>query len=238
MASSNGSRLVTVALFGPEMTDWTEMDLANLQDALQDTRFRFLSETLSRLRQLWPELREKAEVLGFSDTYVRDLDDFVAGRSMLDPRNITNIHAASLTILDQVVDLVRKADVENFSDLTLPTFDAAQGFCIGFLTAAAVSSSHSWNEFERNASASLCLATCIGAVVDEEDRKNQDKAGATAISARWKTDTERTFLEALLGGFPHVRRSFHLSLLANIFAGIHFLHHRREDRHRYITTKR
>ncbi len=44
----------------------------------------------------------------------------------------------------------------------------------------------------------------VGAVIDAEDRLRSAERRATAVSARWRTDTERTFLEATLDAFPEV----------------------------------
>ena len=79
-----------------------------------------------------------------------------------------------------------------------------QGFCIRFLSAAAVSSSLEWAEFDRNPSNFLRLDVCIGAVIDVEDQMRNSTGRSTALSVRWKTDFDMAYLEACLDNVPDV----------------------------------
>lgn len=195
----------TIALFGPQVTRWTQESLSSLQSTLlHDSHLKVLRETLAELPSLWSTLENRFDLVNFpGHERLLQLSDFATGKKVLDEKSLSNIHLAPLTIVDHMVEYIQIAEKLNSTDgaLNLPTFGAAQGFCIGFLSAAAISSSNNWAELEINASNALRLAACIGAVIDNEDGLHD---GATAISVRWKTDSDRTYLESSLDLFPNV----------------------------------
>ena len=212
MSSNNhcdgASDKVTVVLFGPETTRWTKEILSDLQSALlNNTRLKFLKETLTELPSLWPTLDKhfaSANLRGCEG--FQQLSDFATGKNLPDLKSLRNIHLAPLTIVDQIAQFVSFAEklgagCKADQPLELPIFEAAQGFCMGFLSAAAVSSSNCWADLERHVSNALRLAAGIGAVVDNYDSITNP---ATSVSLRWKTDSDRTYLETCLDLFPDV----------------------------------
>ena len=132
------------------------------------------------------------------------------GKTTPDPKSLSNVHLAALTLVSHVVDYVCMAEEadDRFQNMgqapRLQSFQEVQGFCIGFLSAAAVSCSSDWNEFERNTSNALRLAVCIGAIIDTEDEIHDPTGCATAISVRWKRDSDRAYFETSLDRFPNV----------------------------------
>lgn len=198
-----------VALFGPEVTRWTQESLSSLQSTLlQKTHLSFLIETLVRLPSLWPLLEEHYNPAGRER--LQQLSDLATGKTTLDPKSLSNVHLAALTLVSHVVDFVCMAEEVDDGFQTMGQapklwgFHAVQGFCIGFLSAAAVSCSSDWTEFERNASNALRLAVCIGAIVDAEDELHDPIGRATAVSVRWKRDSDRAIFGASLDRFPDV----------------------------------
>lgn len=200
----------TIALFGPQIMSWTRESLLSLQHTLLlDPHLSFLKHVLVELPSLWPTLATQFDLANFpGHESLLQLGDFAAGNKDLDDKSLHNILLAPLTIVDHMVQFIQMAeklvDLEvNGTDegLKLPTFRAAQGFCIGFLSAAAISSSSSWAEFELNASNALRIAACIGAVVDNEDASH---SGSTSISVRWQTDSDRTYVGSSLDLYPDV----------------------------------
>lgn len=196
-----------VALFGPEVTRWTQESLSSLQSTLlQKTHLSFLIETLVRLPSLWPLLEEHYNPAGRER--LQQLSDLATGKTTLDPKSLSNVHLAALTLVSHVVDFVCMAEEVDDGFQTMGQapklwgFHAVQGFCIGFLSAAAVSCSSDWTEFERNASNALRLAVCIGAIVDAEDELHDPIGRATAVSVRWKRDSDRAIFGASLDRFP------------------------------------
>lgn len=204
-SSNSRAQELRLTLFGPQVTRWTEESLSGLRSAiLQNTNLQFLIETFLRLPSLWSAIEKAGVVSGFGgEVKLKELEDFATGKSIPDPQKLSNTHLAPLTVVSQVVDFVRIAGGPGRND-SLLEFQAAQGFCTGFLSAAALASSSNWTEFEHNVSNSLRLAACIGIVVDAEDALHAPPDRATAVSVRWQTASDRAYLETSLDLFPDV----------------------------------
>ena len=203
--SSDGSKEIRTALFGPQVTNWTHKSLSNLQSALlEDRKLKYLRQTLAELPSLWSMLEKDYGLRGFSGAEkLQELQDFTTGAKRLDPHNLTNTHLSPLTVVSQVIDLIQTTDTSGTKDHILG-FEAAQGFCIGFLSAAALASANEWTDFERNISNAIRLAACIGIVVDAENLSRLAQERATAVHVRWKTAEDRALLETCLDLFPGV----------------------------------
>lgn len=191
-----------VALFGPQRTHWTSDSLADLQSALlKDDRLAFLRAALDTLPSLWPHFEEKYHSNGYSGApKLQTLRDIAAGSKGIDPREFSNTELAPLTVISQVVDMIQQYGT------TLDNFEAAQGFCIGFLSAASFASADGWKGFEENVSNALRLAACVGIVVDAEQTSNP----VAAVSVRCRTTADRTYLDTCIDRLPDVSE---LSLL-------------------------
>ncbi|KAI0896146.1 ketoacyl-synt-domain-containing protein [Annulohypoxylon nitens] len=201
-ASSHTQEFV-VALFGPQVTYWTRDTLSSLQsDLLRNPNFQFLTKSLLELPSLWSLLEQDFASENFHGAdSLKSLHDFATGEKLLDPQTLTNTHLAPLTVVSHVVDFIRSVD-NPYTKESLLSFEAAQGFCIGFLSAAALASASDWSAFEQNASNAIRLAACIGVVVDKEEASHAAQDRATAISVYWKTAADRTFLETCLDNIP------------------------------------
>ena len=203
--SNDCSKEFRTALFGPQVTNWTDKSLSNLQSALlEEHKFKYLRQTLTELPSLWSILEKDYGLRGFSGAEkLRELQDFTTGAKNLDPHNLTNTQLAPLTVVSQVIGLIETTDTSGIEDLILG-FEAAQGFCIGFLSAAALASADQWTDFERNISNAIRLAACIGIVVDAENLSRPARERATAVHVRWKSAGDRALLETCLDQFPGV----------------------------------
>ncbi|KAI1452413.1 ketoacyl-synt-domain-containing protein [Annulohypoxylon moriforme] len=192
-----------VALFGPQVTHWTQDSLSNLQsDLLGNPNLEFVAKSLLELPSLWSELEQEYDFEGSRGAHtLKELHDFATGEKSLDPQTLTNTHLAPLTVVYQVIDFIRSAGNPGTKE-SLRGFEAAQGFCIGFLSAAALASANDWSDFERNVSNAIRLATCIGIIVDAEEASHPAQDRATAISVHWKTAADRTYLETCLDNVP------------------------------------
>ncbi|RMZ84871.1 hypothetical protein DV738_g250, partial [Chaetothyriales sp. CBS 135597] len=196
-------RDLQIALFGSQVTHWTQESLSALQFALlQNSDLEFMTKTLVQLPSLWSTLDKNHGIFGFHvEERLRDIRDFALGKTIPDPQNLTNTHLAPLTVVSQVVDLVHLANGLDKSSI-LQAFQAAQGFCIGFLSAAALAASSNWTEFERNIAHAIRLAASTGIVIDAEDASHAAPDRATAISVRCKTAADRAYVETSLDLFP------------------------------------
>lgn len=188
-----------VALFSSQITNWTRETLNELQSTLlENPDLQFLTTALAEIPSLWTTIEED---LGLSDFGGEDklfeLRDFAIGKDIPNPQSLTNTHFAPLTVALQVAELTRLGSGQR-NGKPLPDFFAAQGFCIGFLSAAAFASSNTWADFENSVPNVLRLATCIGAVVDAENSTHSRADQAAALSVRWKVPSDNAYLEAAL----------------------------------------
>ncbi|KAE8373923.1 hypothetical protein BDV26DRAFT_296474 [Aspergillus bertholletiae] len=187
-----------VILFGPQLTQtyWAPDRLLRLQLDLQDNpRLEFLRHGLIQLEPFvasTPLARDNDALVSQLGT----LAGFARGEEILDPQHLQgNILLAPLTVASQVVDWLRITPSEEL---------VVQGFCIGFLSAAVVSSTYSddRSEFERYVGNSIRLAACMGLLIDAEDSLNAPSDRATAISVRCQSPPHRAAVEATLDLFP------------------------------------
>ena len=196
------------ALFGPERTRWTQESLTALRDDLQQkTRLKFLSQTLAQLPQFWKTAQRHYEPFrDFGYESLRQVSKYIAGETIARPQSLSNIQLAPLTIVAHVVDLVQSLEEVDagLSPEVVSRFNAAHGFCIGFLSAAAISSSSHWAEIEHYVSNAIRLAACIGAVIDIENTLHDSPDRASAFSVRYKTHSDRVYLDATFALYPNV----------------------------------
>ena len=204
-SSDSRTQEIRVALFGPQVTHWTHEQLSGLQsDLLRNTSLSFLVTTLLRLRSFHSTLEEDAWSSNhLIEAGLDDLKRFAVGNQIPNPQNLSQTVLAPLTILSQIVNLVGPTENNKEYDGCFK-YQAAQGFCIGFLSAAALASSNDKAELEQNASNAVRLAFYVGAFIDADDLSHAPADRAVAVSARWKTHSDRTYLETSLDLFPNV----------------------------------
>lgn len=200
MPFNNATTKFRVALFGPQRTVWASRDVEDLQTAFrEDARLEFLNKTLATLPSLWPLVQQAYGSPNFpAAAKLQRLQEIVAGSSSIDDTVLSNTELAPLTVITQIADLIQKHGT------SLKDFEAAQGFCVGFLSAACYSSAQDWQQFERNVSNAIRLAACIGIAVDIEQAASPVKV----VSVRCRTPAERATLDACLDRFPDVRLDF------------------------------
>lgn len=201
MPFNNAATEFRVALFGPQRTTWTRRDVEDLQSAFrEDARLSFLRTTLSTLPSLWPQIQHAyTNSADFpAAAKLQRLSEILAESSSIDDTtvlNLSNTELAPLTVVTQVVDLIQQHGTDSLDE-----FEAAQGFCVGFLAAAAYSSARDWGDFERNVANAVRLAACFGIAVD----LLQAAAPVKVVSVRCRTLVERASLDTCLDRFPDV----------------------------------
>lgn len=200
MSFNNAATAYRVALFGPQKTVWTSRDVEDLQSAFrEDARLEFLQKTLGTLPSLWPQVQQAYGSLDFpAVSKLQKLQEIVAGSSSIDDTVLSNTELAPLTVITQIVDLIQQYGT------SLDDFEAAQGFCVGFLSAASYSSAQDWQEFERIVSNAIRLAACFGIAVDIEQAASPVKV----VSVRCRTPADRATLDTCLDRFPNVSLHF------------------------------
>ncbi|KAF2204385.1 hypothetical protein GQ43DRAFT_387983, partial [Delitschia confertaspora ATCC 74209] len=198
----------SLLFFGPQLTKLNHTSLADLQSSITtNPGLRFLVDAVTQLPLLWPTIVQSyprlAKVQG--EEQLEKLCSFVQGGDLLNPKTLeSNILIAPLTVLSHIVGSLglfgESPDSISLKDDT--TLGAVQGFCIGFLSAAALSSSCNLEEFKKLAAITLRLAVCIGAVVDLDQESFSPEARHTSVVIRWSTDAQKAILEKVLAAYP------------------------------------
>ncbi|KAK0736359.1 hypothetical protein B0T21DRAFT_393084 [Apiosordaria backusii] len=193
-----------VFLLGPQVTNWTEGQLTQLQKVLLDNNdLGFLTQALVQLPSLSSILGQQLGLDFQPSRSFHELADFAQGGRLLlensDWRRNTLL--APLTIVSQTVDFTVRLKGIQPHEALLQTNQQVQGFCIGWLSAASIASSKHWDDFKQNISAALRLAACIGAAVDADSSQNPSHH-ADAMCVRLKTQADRALLETLLDQIP------------------------------------
>jgi len=120
---------------------------------------------------------------------------------------LPNISSSPFTIILQIALFLQhldKSDAGPDYSLAIQSLQqyGVQGFCTGFLTAAAIGFSGNEERLAEFVATSLRLATCIGAYVDH----NASSSRVGALSVRWRQGQfSRSQVENILTGFTHVR---------------------------------
>ncbi|KAL4931704.1 uncharacterized protein BDV17DRAFT_301824 [Aspergillus undulatus] len=207
--SSGPMERSVLLLFGPQRSAIRPEELTKLASTIVNTpELEFLPKALDALEDLWTDILEACpdltpiagrEALG-------QLRLFFSARSEaagLIEGPARSIVLSIITVISQAVDLWRHASTDvrvasipaSGSVKGLSHVKDVQGFCIGFLTAAAVASSSTQKALERNVAVALRLAVCVGALVDLDNILNSP---AVSVSVRWKSETQYEELERLL----------------------------------------
>lgn len=188
--------------------------LAQLRRALQQLEsLKPVIESLQELPLLW-------EVLAKQDSNLNDISGRLAAEHLgqwitgnCDPQLVEdygNVMKMPLTIVTQIayyISYLRQCDEgithESLME-NLAIRGGVQGFCIGVLSALAVSSAKTEAEVGRYTATSLRLAFCIGAYVDLDQSRNDGDSKVSTLAVRWKPPITLEDIQGLLSNYPHV----------------------------------
>ncbi|KAK0723563.1 hypothetical protein B0T26DRAFT_263600 [Lasiosphaeria miniovina] len=221
MSAANGSLLRdALVVVGPKRSRFTPKALSELRSAItRSPDLGFLHEAITGLESLWPAIVVAHPALKQVDgkQSLHSLGQFLK-TGELDTLTQTgsrhdNILLDVVTVLSQIVDFWRLATtkIQNGIFTPLKSDDAGrhhlyniQGFCLGFLAAAAVASAKNKAEFETNAAAALRIAVCTGALV-EADVVELGKSGAkpASLSVGWSSQSDYEGLGDVLKSYPN-----------------------------------
>jgi hypothetical protein len=162
-----------LVLFGPQLTQlqWTIDCLGQLQSDFQNNpRLAFLGRCLAQLPAFIASLPlAQNDVVARLETLAR----FAGGSEAPDSTALSNVQLAPLTVVPYMVEWLSITS----SDIV------AQGFCVGFLSAAVVATA-TQHDFEHYAATAIRIAACVGLVIDAEDASHDSADRATAVSVR------------------------------------------------------
>jgi hypothetical protein len=227
----DAARETISVLFGPQGTITPESMLEIRKSVQEASDLTFLSRTISELPSLWPALQEICpeidEVL--AKKRLDELSNFFLGGPTVNFSGpINNIFLCPLTVISHIVDFwkTRRGLVDQ--SLGESQFQHVQGFCLGFLTAAAVSCSRNEAQYQALATNAVRLALCLGALVDFEAFKRKGRADcASAIAVRWKSSEHWECLQQTMKLYPTVCGAQIQSItpFADTQTVLHLLHH-------------
>lgn len=217
---SGGSSVeeTTVLLFGPQALSFREDSLERLRQFLTtNSDGTWMRKVITELPNFIKNLSEQFPKLQATPAVklLGELDDWLDSDSATPPfatRKLPNALLTPLVVLEQLVQYTQyvswsHVDTGLGSDQygPQPRRSTTVGFCTGLLTALAVSSSSSQEEFQRYAAVSVRLAALVGTLVDAEEVLGQhgiSKTYSTACNSR----EQKTRLENILQESPEVRR--------------------------------
>ncbi|KAJ5212810.1 uncharacterized protein N7498_004456 [Penicillium cinerascens] len=187
----------TLLLFGPQIPRLIPSQMLKLRATILRDRVNlgFLYRIVHSLPSLWDSIHQTCPALRQlpGSQKLNQLVHFLDTGEILGMETPNNILLVPLTVLAHMVEYLQ----------TAPQPTDIQGFCTGFLTAAAVSTAQSRLELDDLVSRALALAVCIGAVIDLDELSQVDPLNRSAtLSVHWSSDAERQHLESVLKRFP------------------------------------
>ena len=201
-----------LVLVGPKLVRISQQDVAEIRLLIsRNGDLSFLRTAVANLETLWPTIVETLPQLADTrgDKALRSLRRFFQGEQndLLSGERYNNIVLDVVTVLSQIVDFWRLATTKIDNSIFGPPFNPLrslsdiQGFCLGFLTAAAVASAKDKAAFEHNAAAALRIAVCIGALVEADAvQLERLEDHATFLSVAYRSQVEYDQLSKMLGG--------------------------------------
>lgn len=210
------SNLPSILVFGPHNEFPPEAVLEDLRQELSTSdRLAALRDAVSDLPRFWeslvdfdPELRQvpAAGFLGQLQQWLRD-----GGSLPYRHGDAPNHYGLAVTVLLQISQYSRYLDHlgpdSHFQILGSVKSGGIQGFCAGFLSAVAVSSTPTEVDIGFTAAVALRLAVCIGAYVDQDGIYAQTREDYSCVALRWKeTNSDgKAEVARIIQPFPEVR---------------------------------
>ncbi|KAI1097348.1 hypothetical protein F4804DRAFT_339282 [Jackrogersella minutella] len=192
----------TLLLFGPQLPRLVPGRLTDLRrTCLEDPKLGFLVQIVKQLPSIWVDTIQpscpRLASLTNPEEKLQQLVTFFENEAEEAPRLAPpyNLLLAPMTVIAQIAEYVR-----------FGYQGTVQGFCVGFLSAAAVASARNRAELERFTATAVRLALAIGAVVDfdEQGRSHETNSPehSSTWSVRWTSPIEKEHFEKTLASFP------------------------------------
>jgi hypothetical protein len=212
MSSSKfGTSQPVVVLFGPLSPSLSQSSLTTLRATiLGSPQYAWAEQVLISLPSHYqslvtecPNLHDKA-----SEVQINNLAAWLkTGHLVLDREHLPNLILAPLVVISQLVQYRAFLDSQGAIQEQLKVEETV-GFCMGLLSAFAVSLSHGSTDaaFAQTAGVAVRLAMLAGCIVDKQHL--QDPRGPSkTFSVAWKRDDTRDSrkdLDCILAKFPDV----------------------------------
>ncbi|KAI1395083.1 hypothetical protein F4819DRAFT_479568 [Hypoxylon fuscum] len=193
----------TILLFGPLALSFDEAAFTQLRKTVaENEEFRWVLDTVSEFPQIWKSLTTSIPSLQ-STSGLKQLEDladaFRSGRQLETPFPLPNKLLIPLVIvshLTQYATFVRNS-TEGFGAAKLDK--ETLGLCTGLLSAFAVASTGSSEQFKKYGAVAVRLAMLIGTVVDAQDEATEP---SKSLSAAWNSAQSGEELQRIIKTFP------------------------------------
>jgi hypothetical protein len=188
----------SLLVFGPQTELPSQDSLAEMrQELISNPQLSNLYDAVKYLPRFWqtltsfdPSLSQVpgAKYLGNFQQWVADGGAFPHHQG-----DLPNVYIFPIMIILHITQYVRylnQLGEKNAHRLVLEGVKSGgiQGFCVGFLSAIAVSCSESEGDIAALAAVSLRLAVCIGAYVDQDGRYAEKPNETACVAIRWRKE--------------------------------------------------
>ncbi|CAI7662355.1 unnamed protein product [Penicillium glandicola] len=200
-------------IFGPQDPDIDIRHLDGLRtDLLETPHLEWIVDLLTKLPQEWSTISAAhAELQAFQgQKYLQLLSEWVRRGTL--PQNLfplPNILVTPLVVTTQFVQYTKFLEQINPNITpgdslkgTLKIDTETAGLCTGLLSSAAVASSGTLAELEKNGAAAIRMAIAIGALVDAGDSEVEDGDKWQSLAVGWTTQTAEAKLDSIVEHFP------------------------------------
>ena len=206
----------TIFLFGPQALSFDEDDFRNLRSTIMKTEnHHWILDTIAGLPNCMDSIGKACPKLMTGSrsrlSLLEDLQNwFSTGRTSQEPGNLPNILLGPLVIITQLVQYTEYQMIsrpslekgEDFYDLSNKNAET-MGFCIGLLSALAVSSSRNRESFEESGAVAIRIGMLIGMVVDAQNAA-EESGPPKSLATIWHSAEEKQKMSEILDSFPEV----------------------------------
>ena len=217
MKMDTSAVIPSLLVFGP-LTEFPSQDvLAELrQELINNPRLSSLQSAVKNLPRFWQTLTDSDPSLSRvpGAEYLRDLRRWIVDGGLFPNHlgKLPNVYTLPVTVILQITQYCRYLSwlgVEDAHGLVVEGVQSGgiQGFCAGFLSAIAVSSSEKEADIGALAAISLRLAVSIGAYVDQDGVFADPPNETACVAIRWRVDdvSKKDELINLIRIYPDVR---------------------------------
>lgn len=194
-------------VFGPQSLSFDAQTFQELGQTLsQSDPHKWILKAFTDSLAHWQNLADKLPQLERIDTekWINRLSKWLADGSI--EGDIASWPNAILTPLVVTGHLVQ---YQNYLSITAGAHASkhpnALGFCVGLLSASAVTASHNNEELLHNARDAITIAMVIGSIVDVYD-KTQSEGSSQSLAVAWTKPDEEAIAEQILQEIPNVCR--------------------------------
>ncbi|KAL4998839.1 putative polyketide synthase [Aspergillus recurvatus] len=204
----------TLLLFGPQSLSFNKHSFDELRSTVSEGRlYRWIPEAVAELPTYWTVVCQHLPQLKSLDGehWLADLDRwFRTGRYPETNPTLPNTLLTPLVVLTQLAQYARSLELGQSFDATVGSSNAFSvppnastlGFCTGVLSAFAVSSSASQEDFAKYGAVAVRLAMLIGALVDAQDASDEIYGRAKSYATAWNSAEQGADLSRIIDQFP------------------------------------